>query len=260
MKCVFCHVSGLTVSVLLHAVIVLGYVALVSGKQQVIQKETEIELSMFEQVLEPEPNPDPLTEPNPELESEPIREQESEPEQIPKPESDLRPESVSESEPEPEPEPKPEPVAQPDEPMPEPLAESEPQLRPKPVPKPDPQPIQQQAVEEASEEQAIDQAMLDLIALEENQYRHKVVRAIEKNKFFPKRAKRMRKGGDILIEFTLNRDGSLFDLKVLEATGHDSLKEAAKKAIQISAAFPPFPEKSSRESWTFQTRLEYRLR
>ncbi len=251
MKCVFCHVSGLTVSVLVHGVIVLGYVAMVSGTQTVPEgeTETEIELAMFEQVVEPEPVPELPPEPEPIAEQQPDPEPEAvaEPEPIPEPEPE--PELLAEPEPVPEPEP---------EPMPEPVAE--PEALPEPIPEPAAQPVQQPAVVQAPEEPAIDQALLDLIAREENQYRHQVVREIEKNKFFPKRAKRLRKGGDILVEFTLMRDGSLFDLKVLEATGHASLQDAARQAIQISAAFPPFPEKSSRESWTFQTRLEYRLR
>ncbi len=245
MKCVFCHVSGLTVSILVHVVIALGYVALVSGKQSVLEGETatEIELAMFEQVVEPELEQELLSEPEPIPEPEPVV--------VPKPTPEPEPEPIAEPEPVPEPAP---------EPMPEPLAAPEPAPFAEPIPEPTPLAVQQQTVAEAPDEPAIDQAILDLIALEENQYRHLVVREIEKNKFFPKRAKLMRKGGDILVEFTLKKDGSLFDLKVLEATGHASLQEAAKKAIQISAAFPPFPEKSSRESWTFQTRLEYRLR
>ena len=241
MKCAFCHVSGLTVSILVHAVIVIGYVTLVSGKQQVIEHETEIELAMFEQVLEPEPEPEPIPEPEPE--PIPASEPQPEPEPVPEPETEQQPEPLAE----PEPEPKSEPLA-------------EPEARPAPIPDPAPKPIQQEVIEQAPEEPAIDQEMLDLIALEENQYRHLVVRAIERNKFFPKRAVRMRKGGDILVQFTLKRDGSLFDLKVLEATGHASLKDAAKKAIMMSAAFPAFPEKSAKESWTFQTKLEYRFR
>ncbi len=69
----------------------------------------------------------------------------------------------------------------------------------------------------------------------------------------------MRKGGDVLVEFTLNRDGSIIDLKVLEATGPALLKKAALKAIKISALFPPFPDQSPRQTWAFKTSLEYRL-
>jgi len=100
---------------------------------------------------------------------------------------------------------------------------------------------------------------LDRLAKAENEYRDIIVKKIEQNKFYPKKVRKMRKEGDVTVEFILNRDGSIRDMQVIEVIGPKALKKAALKAIQVSALFPPFPELSTRQSWSFKTSLQYRL-
>ena len=69
----------------------------------------------------------------------------------------------------------------------------------------------------------------------------------------------MRQEGDVNVAFTLNRDGSIQDLKVLDETAPSLLKRAALKAIQLSALFPPFPSDFNRSTRTFETKLSYKL-
>jgi len=92
----------------------------------------------------------------------------------------------------------------------------------------------------------------------EAQYKGKINSLIESNKFYPKRAKKMRQEGDVIVAFTLNRDGSIQDLKVLDATAPSLLKRAALKAIQLSALFPPFPSDFARSTRTFEIKLSYK--
>ena len=69
----------------------------------------------------------------------------------------------------------------------------------------------------------------------------------------------MRQEGEVGVSFTLNRDGSIQNLKVLDESAPSLLKRAALKAIQLSALFPPFPSDFNRSTRTFETKLRYRL-
>ena len=174
------------------------------------------------------------------------------------------------------------------QPRPEPVAEVKPEPRPKPdlVTKPEPEPILSNAPETTQEDQKeipqvsateitriepmatqlnhavsepVAQDAIDLVGLAENEYRNIIVSKIEQNKFYPKRVKRMRKEGDVTVEFILNRNGSIRDMQVIKVIGPSALKKAALKAIKVSALFPPFPEQSPRQQWSFKTNLQYRL-
>jgi TonB family protein len=50
------------------------------------------------------------------------------------------------------------------------------------------------------------------------------------------------KRGSAVIEFEINRDGSLGDLKTIESAGDASLDAAASQAISLAAPFPILPE------------------
>ena len=103
------------------------------------------------------------------------------------------------------------------------------------------------------------ESQFNLIAFEEERYRQLIIQLIEKNKFYPNRARKMRKEGKVLVSFTLNRNGSLRGLNILEVIGHSSFEKATMKAIQTSENFPPFPDDSHRQIWSFKTTLTYRL-
>jgi len=105
----------------------------------------------------------------------------------------------------------------------------------------------------------IGQQVTDQTADAETQYHDLILSLIESNKFYPKRAKKMRQEGDVIVTFTLNRDGSIQDLKILNENAPSLLKRAALKAIRISALFPSFPSDSNRSTWSFETKLSYRL-
>ena len=105
----------------------------------------------------------------------------------------------------------------------------------------------------------IGQQVTDQTTEAETQYHDLILSLIESNKFYPKRAKKMRQEGDVIVTFTLNRDGSIQDLKILNENAPSLLKRAALKAIRISALFPSFPSDSNRSTWSFETKLSYRL-
>jgi protein TonB len=109
------------------------------------------------------------------------------------------------------------------------------------------------------QEQVIGQQLAEQTADAEIQYQDQILSLIESNKFFSKRAQKMRQEGDVIVSFTLKSDGSIQDLKVLDETAPSLLKKDALKTIRRSALFPPFPVDSARGIWSFQTTLSYKL-
>lgn len=131
--------TGVAVSLLLHALLAVGFIALNSLTKPLPDPEPSIIEVIFEP--EPEPEPEAAAEPEPEPEAaaepEPVPEPEPEPEPVPEPEPE--PDPLPELQPEPVPEPQP--ISEPEpEPLlePEPVSEPEPEPEPQPVPEPAP--------------------------------------------------------------------------------------------------------------------------
>jgi len=223
-----------------------------------------ITMNAFEPVLEEKPEPEKKREskpkPNPESEQNPVIEtvSESKPAPVLATDSVNKTESLLEKKIEPALEEKPvleqkmQEVQQ-DEPQPE-LEQAQQELTKQELTK---QEFSKEAL--IIQEQVIGQQVTEQTANAESQYQGQILSLIESNKFYPKRAKKMRQEGDVRVTFTLNRDGSIQNLKVLDETAPSLLKRAALKAIQLSALFPPFPSNSNRDTWSFETTLRYRL-
>jgi TonB family protein len=47
--------------------------------------------------------------------------------------------------------------------------------------------------------------------------------------------------GKVLIVFSLNRQGHLKEIRILQPSGYDILNREAERAIRSAAPFPPFP-------------------
>ena len=114
-------------------------------------------------------------------------------------------------------------------------------------------------VEVIKSQDVVDQKKIDALVEAEMHYRNEVIRLIESKKYYPKRLQKMRKEGDVLVAFTLNRNGSVQMVEVLNVKGSSLFKKAALKAVQSAALFPSFPQDSSRETWSFKVPLSYRL-
>lgn len=273
MTCVKCHIAGVVASLVIH---VSAYIWLIDGQATSI-KQPQIEplaltVAMFQAESEIPLRPEPVAETKPEIkpEPEPVTKQKVEI----KPEPELVTEQVAELKPEPQPTPDPV-VKVESKPQQKPTTKSEPEL----IQSNTPDIIQQDRdriperkptaiasivpiatpLKDAVSEQIIHDS-IDLVDLAENEYRNIIVSKIEQNKFYPKRVRKMRKEGDVTVEFILNRNGSIQNMQVIDVTGPSALKKAALKAIKVSALFPPFPEQTSRQQWSFQTSLQYRLK
>lgn len=73
--------------------------------------------------------------------------------------------------------------------------------------------------------------------------------AIRQATFFPKEALKERRHGQVVVAFTINRDGKLSNVQVVGPSGCVHLDSAATEIInRASAHFPPFPLLVERES------------
>ncbi len=60
---------------------------------------------------------------------------------------------------------------------------------------------------------------------------------------YPTPAARAGIGGNLTVEFSVQRDGQLLAVNLLDSSGHTILDESAMKAIQSAAPYFPFPER-----------------
>ncbi len=226
-----------------------------------------------EPATEPElkPGPDPEPEPEPAPTPEPKPEPAPEPELEPKPAPEPEPESEPAPTPEPNPEPTPEPESEP-ETEPEPITEAaEPEntispapartgFSPDPEPMADPLPGPAVAGEDGKQPGPDEGVISALLSAAEADYEDHVRSRIEANKYYPRRAMRLRREGTVGVGFTVRPDGTYFGVTVMKSSGAAMLDEAALEAIGKVEQFRAFPEIIQRDSWDFSIVLVYELK
>lgn len=65
--------------------------------------------------------------------------------------------------------------------------------------------------------------------------------------------------GDLVIRFTIKRDGSLADVQVMRTSGHSILDEAAVKALKDSQPYWPLPKEWKEDTFTIDGHFVYSL-
>jgi TonB family protein len=80
---------------------------------------------------------------------------------------------------------------------------------------------------------------------------------LEKNKIYPLAVRKRGIEGDIMAAFTIRRDGTVADMKLMDPAGHRFLAQAAFETIRSAS---PFPVREGREGeYTVQVNIRYRL-
>ncbi|MGK0674668.1 MAG: TonB family protein [Halothiobacillaceae bacterium] len=93
----------------------------------------------------------------------------------------------------------------------------------------------------------------------EDGYRTRVRQAIDKHKHYPRVARRLELEGRVVVAFTVEADGRLAGVRVVESSGSELLDEAALEAVRKAAPFPPFPDGVERRQWGFTLPLLFSL-
>lgn len=79
---------------------------------------------------------------------------------------------------------------------------------------------------------------------------------IERNKVYPRQARKQRHRGRVLLQFNINTDGSLYNAKIIRSSGFNTLDKAALTAIVKSRSIGPKPVHISS---TMSTEIEFTL-
>jgi periplasmic protein TonB len=107
-----------------------------------------------------------------------------------------------------------------------------------------------------SVEKDIDPSLKDAL---ENEYLAKIRMIIEKNKVYPKSAKRLNQMGKVNVCFVISKNGNIQDVKVVKKSNFEKLDEAAIEILTKISSFEPIPEKLNKNSWEITIPIVYQI-
>lgn len=94
-------------------------------------------------------------------------------------------------------------------------------------------------------------------------YMREWVKKVERvgNLNYPDQARRDGLSGKLMLDVTMNADGTVRDISILRPSGHAVLDEAATRIVNLAAPFPPFPPEILKDAdilhitrtWEFST-------
>lgn len=179
---------------------------------------------------------------------------------------------------EPEPEIKPEPIVEPLVEKPKPIKKKieKPKEHVKKHPKkpiekivekqiePMPTPIQNTPVEKVEKIETLPTVSKTVLSDNEKEnieaeYLSKIRYKIEKNKNYPKIAKRLNHTGKVHVTFTITKDGRIKNCKLHKSTEFESLNQATLEIFQKIVSFEPIPEKLNKEKWEITIPIVYQI-
>ncbi len=93
-----------------------------------------------------------------------------------------------------------------------------------------------------------------------NAYLQKVREKIVAERYYPRRAKKLRHTGIVTIAFTILADGSIRDIAVIRRSRHRDLDRAAVKTLERIGRFDPIPKALHTRSLKVDVPIRYILR
>ena len=93
----------------------------------------------------------------------------------------------------------------------------------------------------------------------EANYRTELVNAISRYKRYPMRARKKGNEGDVVVAFTIEKDGRITGIAVVESSSWSSLDRAAVRALEKLNRFKPIPDSFFRKQWSFQIPIKFSL-
>lgn len=168
----------------------------------------------------------------------------------------------------------PEPAATQVEPIPQPRPVERPRLHPKRVlkpvtqtvtkvdrepPRPQPRPAPAPTVV-ASKVVSPQPARAVSDTHERQHYLAALAATIDRNKFYPRAARRRGEEGTVVVRFVIRKDGQLTELTIVESSGSARLDEAALQTLQRVTPFRAIPDALNRDSWSISVPIAFNLR
>lgn len=87
-----------------------------------------------------------------------------------------------------------------------------------------------------------------------------VVSRIQRNKYYPRKARRRGEEGQVVVSFVIRKDGALEGIAVSVSSGHRRLDEAALKTLRRASPLPPIPDALRRDRWAISVPIAFSLR
>ncbi len=92
-----------------------------------------------------------------------------------------------------------------------------------------------------------------------NEYLSKLREVIEKNKVYPKRAKRLKQEGKVLISFEILKDGTIKKINLKDPSKFKRLNNAALDLLKKINRFKPIPKELEKNSLTIDIPISYSI-
>ena len=102
----------------------------------------------------------------------------------------------------------------------------------------------------------IDTAQIENI---EADYLSKIRNSIEKNKTYPKTAKRLNQTGKVYVIFTVTKDGGIKNCRIHKSSSFESLDEASLEIFAKIASFDSIPKELNKNDWEITVPIVYQM-
>ena len=93
----------------------------------------------------------------------------------------------------------------------------------------------------------------------ESEYLAKVQAKIEKNKVYPKVAKRLNQTGKVIVSFDILKDGKITNIKIIHKSKFEKLDEASIELLRNIGFFEAIPNELNKTVWNIQIPINYQI-
>ena len=83
---------------------------------------------------------------------------------------------------------------------------------------------------------------------------------IKRSQHYPRSVRDLDDGSEVQVQFTIQRDGSLVDAKVVASSGSKSLDAVALATVRDGAPFPQFPEGQEGSTLRVEIPISFQLK
>jgi TonB family protein len=98
------------------------------------------------------------------------------------------------------------------------------------------------------------------IASAKERYLYELHVLIEEHKVYPVMSRRLREAGRVLVQFTVEKDGTIKDVAIKEGTSYSRLNEAARDLIAGVKKYKPLPADLADSDVKLEIFIEYTLK
>ncbi len=93
----------------------------------------------------------------------------------------------------------------------------------------------------------------------ENIYLSKVKAKIEKNKTYPKAAKKLNQTGKVLVSFDILKDGKIINIRIIKNSNFEKLDSASIELLTNIGFFEAIPNELNKTVWNIQIPINYQI-